>query len=367
MAASASFKALADATYAKPRVRFKFDDVNYSDYVLKIGQISRDTEVTAGNVNIDVVNTDQTFNILSSTPTKLGNYAQVELYFPGLSEYESLFKGTLEKAIFNTDGTVTLQCRDRMATMLEKPIGYGTAPVTFAATGPASLVWDILTNTNYGELNSGTTTGNPDIDYTSWTNWRTSMNSQSFKLAARSAGASIRELLQLIADLTNSLIWVNGDGKFDFQWSFYSNDRLFTRSNCLAISRDIEEESLANTVGAGYGYDTDTGFWAGLTSSSSVSSQDDYGKKAVYFENKTVWHATSTSASNFCTGYLALHDAPIEHIYLTSTLYGYTAYIGGDVRVTDSLLDISTASLRIEEIDGIDVNKGLIYLSGRLI
>ena len=55
-----------------------------------------------------------------------------------------------------------------------------------------------------------------DIDYTAWSTWKTACSTANLSLSGELKGETIREAMELIRDLTNSDISVNGSGLITF-------------------------------------------------------------------------------------------------------------------------------------------------------
>lgn len=367
--ASADFKTRCAAQSPSPRIRFQFDGTPYNDDLIRVAQIRRDDRCTSGTCNIVLQNIDQTWNIFRTSPTNLGlgKYVELELYFSDLAEYEPLFKGNVIKVKYNADATVTLHCRDRMYTMLEKRIGSGHSAADFTASAynPADLVWH-PTNpsvlTTYGELDTTNNNGNTDIDWDAHQAWKSSLSTDQYSIKAYFTGRTIRNALAEIADITNSSIWVNGHGKIDFAPPFnaHTGDRVFTRSNSI-IECEVETEEIMNKFTCGYDLDIDDydfSSWANTQDNTSIST---YGEVVLDQEGKNVWHADATSAGKFITDRKATYKDPIVRPIIESCLYGYLGYIGDSATVTEALIGFSSTTVRIEELD-MDILNGTVKL-----
>jgi len=285
-------------------------------------------------------------------------------------EHISLFTGTVEEASFK-EAEVTLRIRDKMLPMLEKELGYGQNPLNYYSTdyNPADLVWDILTN--YGGLDSIASSDNEDMDYDSWSQWKDDCDTLSFRLKARFTGHTIKTALSMIAELTNSYIWVDGDGKFHFKRPIppYAPGELidFNRSNCTQIDASLDKGNLINKTVCYYGYDPDSDDFTGSYTAEDVTSQSNYGVKEKVIENKVVWHSTSGSAKSYADRIVDKNKQPLEVLSITATMIGYLLQLGDDITITEELKDLNSNPARVEEIESIDLRTGLVKFKAREI
>lgn len=371
---TAGFLTKLQAQHNQPRIRFTYDGSNYDAYVLGISQLRRDAKLSTGIVTVRVANADQQWNNFISDLTDLGLVSAVKLYFLGDSEYLPLFSGKVEKVEYAGAETI-LSIRDRLAEMMEIPIGSGGSPVsTYYGTSvnPASLVWDILTNASYGNLDDTESTANTDIDYAAWSAWHTTYCAgQNFKVAARLTGQTIRTVLQEVAYLTSSEISINADGKLDFHPPYNTGTGMsFNASTAKPIDLSISKEDICNQIQFFFGYDPPNDSWDGTytdnTSNDASTSQSTYGVKRVTEEGKVVWHANQTSANNACEQVLNNWAWPVKEISISGMMKGYVCEIGDVITVTEPLKGLSNASVRIEEIPAIRIPDGTIDIVGRI-
>jgi len=340
------------------------------DFLMGISQVSRKANLTSGFASIKLSNTEKTWNIFLSDKTNLGETAQLNFYFHGDTELLPLFTGTIEEAQYRK-AEVTLKIRDKMLPMLEKRIGSGQGPVSYYAAdhNPADLVWDILTV--YGELDDTASTANTDIDYTSWEQWQTDCDTLSFVLRARFTGHYIKTALLKIAELTNTYIWVGGDGKFHFERPIppFPPGGLtnFTCSNCLKIDTSLSKDTLCNKAKCYYGYSPDTDTWAGSYTSEDSSSQTEYGLREDVNEDKVIWHQTEGSAKSYTDRVIDKNKTPFELIDVTSTMLGYLQQLGDTITITELLKGYNFSPARIIEISSFNLENGTMDFKAREI
>ncbi|RKY33172.1 MAG: hypothetical protein DRP74_00535 [Candidatus Omnitrophota bacterium] len=351
-----------------------FDDISLKrageDLLIGISQISRSTEITSGFASIELSNINKDWNIFLEDKTNLGKLGKLRLQFVGSDEYMDVFTGTVE-SVYHSGAKISLHIKDRMLPMLEKELGSGQSPMDYYSSdwNPADLVWDILVN--QGKLDPTTSIYNEDIDYSSWSQWKEDCDTLSFRLKARFTGHTIKTALSMIAELTNSYIWVDGDGKFHFKRPIppYAPGELidFNRSNCIQIDASLDKGNLINKAVCYYGYDPDSDDFTGSYTAEDATSQSNYGIKEKIIENKVVWHSTSGSAKSYADRVVDKNKQPLEVLSITATMVGYLLQLGDDITVTEDLKGLNTNPARVEEIESIDLRTGLVKFKAREI
>jgi len=196
----------------------------------------------------------------------LGKPCHLGFYFDGTLGYLYLMTGTVEEVSYN-GATITLSIRDKMAPMLENRIGSGQAPADYYTQrdpfNPATIVFNILTA--WGGLDSTFSTDNIDINFTSWQAWFDRCTAHSYEVRARFPGMTIQNALLRIGDLTNSFIWVDAEGFFQFTmfeppYVAGAGDETFDLDNSIDIDIDIDKSTVRNVMNIYYGHDPDANY-----------------------------------------------------------------------------------------------------------
>lgn len=350
-----------------PRIRFVLDDTIYDDLVLSVSSISQDAEITSGFVSIKLSNTDGSWSTYRGSDI-IGKSCRVGLYFLPITAIGLLylFTGTVEDVTFNR-AEVNLQLRDKMAPMLEKELGNGQAPVDYYSTwySPGDLVWHILTE--YGELTDLKDDTNPDINYSSWTTWDTDTNAKNYQLKARFTGDTIQSALSEIAYLTNSLIWVDGEGKIQFAMFSppYTGDEYFDHDNCIDIDLSVSRKDIINDVRVRYGFSVANDGWENSTNDIDSASITKHGRRQVVIESKTVWHYTLQSAVSFRDDFLDIWASASERIMMKTTMMGFLFGLGSALYVTEALKNLNNRSYWIDKVVSLDIYAGSVEFEGR--
>lgn len=196
----------------------------------------------------------------------MGIPARLGLRFAETAGVLYLLTGTVEEVSYS-GARVTLAIRDRMAPMLERRIGSGQDPVDYHSritqVSPALLAWELLTV--FGELDNTFNTDNVDIDHASWSAWSTLVDNHNYKVKARFPGTTIQNALLRIADMTNSFIWVSGEGKFKFAMfepphTADGSDETFDTDNCVNIDPAIDKSTIINVARIMFGHQPDKNY-----------------------------------------------------------------------------------------------------------
>lgn len=218
-----------------PERIFNYKGVAKSDYVNSYGSISRNAEsITAGNVSLQIINTDQSWNDILATPTShigVGLTAStIQIGYTGIG-FITLFTGELDDSNFSNIDSVGLTFRDKISNWTKIQIGssqsiadyYSAAGILVtdfsasttrnwsAGKNPADLIWSILTL--YGGLDSTESAANTDIDWTTFSEFRNMLSAINYKIQAKFQGENITSVLKDICEKTNSTIFSEMDGK----------------------------------------------------------------------------------------------------------------------------------------------------------
>lgn len=403
---SSWFRGQMEEQTLHPVRRFIYDDVIETVRVQDFGVIGRTSDaITSGGATLTLINTDQYWNKFRTDPSNLRREAKLQIglgfqgtiarsgiarsgitisnlialaagsttrtaaFICGWGEWLDLFIGWADDPEF--DGTLlTLPLRDKFANLLEIKVGSEESPVDYYSSSynPADLAWDLLVT--HGNLDSTATTDNTDIDYTSWATWKTACTAANLSLEAKPTGESIRELLELIRDLTNSYIHQGGDGLLRFsrftettvpgETYLFNRDR-FNKERGLKVKMDSEK--LLNSLEVYYDYDQGQETWAGSYIKANTISQSRYGTVPDTKDSTAVWHATLASATSYAEREVSVFAAPFEIASFETFLMGMTINIGDRIRITDTLYGYNETYFTVFKIENIDLNRGSVILT----
>jgi len=266
--------------------KFVYDATHETSKIQALGSISRmASKIVSGGTQVTLVNTAQYWNkflsdktnirqtatlqlgvgventiaragvaragitVANLTTLKTGSVVSSGIFVPGAGQWFDVLTGWGDDPLFQGSYT-TLAIRDKFAGLFEKTIGSQAAPVDFysIAHNPADLAWHILVD--YGGLDSTVSTANTDIDYTTWLSWWTDCDTVSLSLEARFNGQTVKQALQLVRDLSNSGIFVAGDGKLNFfrfkQAAAPSSPQHYTTRTMKDFSIRLDDSQILN-------------------------------------------------------------------------------------------------------------------------
>jgi len=269
--------------------KFTYDDLHETERVEGFGSVSRSSDaIVSGGTSLSLINTDKHWNKFLSDKSNLRREAKLQLAIgvpntparsgiarsgatlsnllsytciAGNQEWLDILTGWADDPEF-PEALVNLPIRDKFAGLLEKELGSEESPLDYysSAYNPADLTWSILTT--HGGLDSTASTANTDIDYTTWSTWKTACTTVNLSLKARFTGETIREALELIRGLTNSDIYTAGNGKIKFfrftQAAPPAESYLFNTDKFNNFSPKLDSSKILNYLQVFYALDIAT-------------------------------------------------------------------------------------------------------------
>lgn len=368
----ASWEAFLSAQLVKDAIiYFEHKGVNYSSYLADVATIKRSAELTSGIATCVLSNIGQIWNLFLDDKTEIGSLAEVGIKASpalGFTNRVELFTGKVDDVAY-IDAEATLRLRDKLVSTLEKRLGNGENPVEYLTPqNPADLAWELLVT--QGGLDNTASTANTDIDYTSWSSWKADCTTLKYSLKARFTGHYITSGLMMIADQTDSYVWMGGDGKFYFKRPippFAPGGTLpeYGRDDCLQIDASLTKENLINSYRVRYGWELDIQDWDGSYLAEDETSKSEYGTYPGVEEDKVVWHADLDSATEHGDRVVDKNKQPLTKIIITSTLKGIFLSLGDTILVTEVLKNFFPIYARVVNIENIDITKGLVRFACR--
>lgn len=354
--------------------RFIYNAVDRSSYPKNYGTITLDaTKIVSGKFSIDLINSDQLWSNMFLLPNlaNLRQTATVELglQVSGATEWVTFFTGILDEDHFIRD-YANCSIRDKMMLMLEKKVGSTEVPVDYwsgfhPGTGgynPADLVWDLLVT--HGQMSNIAGVANPDIDYALWQNWHTDLAAVSLEIVANLTGETIAHVLSKIAKLTNSVIFVRGDGKFVFFRYVPPLAVYLTFDDNNTHLQEVKHtfDYLVNDVFCEWGY-TPGGAWnvGGPENTFNNQSKTDYWEVITREEDIAIWHRTQASAKEFCNRQIDRYKDPLEVCYFESGVMGYLSEPGDLIYLTFNFFSYSAALFEVRRVD-FNLNTGKVRI-----
>lgn len=240
----------------------------YNEYVIQAPNITRGGTgmLSAGAVSIILDNTDDTWNIFRLDMDNLGQPCSIGINFVSIPGTTWFFHGTVEGCEYDLD-TVTLTLHDKFATALARTAGQGKGQAAALSAGATieageragDLLWTMLTNSSWGDLDDTADEGNKDIDYGSYLEWFDATDAKTYLFRGRFPGITLQNGLSVLAELTNSLFWVDNTGRINFTLFDPNADvpvsNTLTEAKCYDMKLPIVRPDVINTVIVYYGYD----------------------------------------------------------------------------------------------------------------
>lgn len=352
------------------RVRFNFDGGGFDTFIDGISNLSRDGNLSTGEVLVTVMNTAGQWNTFITTEGELKKSGDIQIYFDGDAENMPLFNGEVVRATgIDEEMKMTLLIRDRFAAALDAPLGSANdlKDYTDAARTPADLVWKILTEE--AGFNAGITQANPDIDFDKFGNWQatTSTNNLSFK--ALFYGNSIRSAIREILRMSQSFGWITNEGKIAFKEMFneeITGDDTWTKEHIISNTPDVDVDFIMNDLKIYYNWSTFTGEFETFHNAVDATSQGFYGTHEHTENTPIVWHNDLASAQGGALWLDHLYDGKRVFTSVKVPWYGFRTQIGDVIDLTDADWGYSTDLFKVHAIEGIDLDDHTITVKGLL-
>jgi len=197
------------------------------------------------------------------------------------------------------------------------------------------------------------------------------MDGVGFSMEAEYKKKTIRSILLEIVELTNSAVFIEGDGKISFSIWLGNQDietlESYTEDNFLGQPKiKMNRTSVLNKYVVSYDYNVAAGTWAGSITEQDATSESDYGTRLSTHASTSTWHASSTSATAFAERALDFTKDPEEEVELEFNAKAFQLQIGDGITLTHSLLGWSAQPCLIEDLRLNSMN-GTVSAKGRLV
>ena len=302
---------------------------NKSSYVDSYGSISRNAEsITAGNVTLQIVNTDQTWNdILANPQNHIGvglADSTIQLGYTAIG-FITLFTGKLDNSDFSDIDSVGLSFRDTISDFTKKQVGSSQSPADYHSSAsytvftnadwssgrnPADVIWHLLTY--WGGLDSTESTANTDIDWTTFSEFKNILSAIGYLVQGKFQGQTLANALKEICDKTNSTVFSEMDNKIYCRYWLGSDTasiQTYTSAKWFDLPKiSMDKLAIKNRYEVYYGFTFPqiiTGIATGATSTTLVKAAA--GWTADAYKNMYVHITAGTGAGQ--TRMIASNDA----------------------------------------------------------
>ena len=256
-------------------------------------------------------------------------------------EYIPVFKGYLKQITFNKE-KAKFKFKDKMWELGERKIGDSENPVTFTSVIPSDIAWALVTC--YAPYNGSKDNNNPDINFVKFEEWSSVFSADSVLMSARYEGMKVNQALANLARMTESAIWVEGDGKLNFQrFSTASSlDITFTADDLKELSIDLNDTKLINKQFIAANYSVNSDYFLINVYDESSTSVNSFGLREDYMEDSSIWFVNSASALTIAQRRTIVYGAPPRKFDLSTMLGGVYRQIAETIRIDDTFFGITS-------------------------
>jgi len=340
------FQVQLENVASEPVRQFTIGTSDYSDRVTRWPRIKRTVnDLRSLKVSVPLDNTDGHFNGFYSNVYTIPNTATLQLGFNHATsgdELVTLYTGYLKNVGYKQE-ICEVEFVDNLYDFEKRKVGASDAPVSLAAQIPSDIAWTLCTC--YGGKSSLESTNNPDIDYTSFQAWAAVLSSDSVECAAHYDGVKVIEALKSLAEVTDSGIYVEGDGKINFfsYGEVSSLDKTFVNTAYQDLEIDVESQRLVNKAFCFFNYSVASDYFQSTVYAVHTDSISSYGQHEEVYKDDTIWHTTSVDATVHAEKRVTLYSEPPRRFGVNLDLYGMRQKIGETIRLVDSFYSITSA------------------------
>lgn len=340
---------------------FTIGGSDYSSRVMRWPSFNRTAkEIIASRATITLDNADGAMNLFHERLWTFPDTCSVKWGYNHVTsgaEYLTLFSGDIKEVEYS-DKECKIHLRDRLWSLTEKKCGDSDLVVTFSHQIPSDIAWTLCTC--YGELSTIQSTANPHIDWTSFQGWAAIFSADSVLMSARYDGVKVSEAIRRLADMTDSAIWQDGDGKIYFkQYTEPSSlDFVITRDEQINLQIKIDGLFLVNKAWVYGNYAPDSDYWQINAFAIDTTGVNTYGLHEYIYKDDICWFVNSVSALNLATRKVRQYRYPPKKFIVECPVVGLHRQLGETVRLVEPFYNISsTTGWRFDEIE-INVDEG---------
>jgi len=355
------FQQQLETRSSEPKRVFTIGTSDYSERVNRWPKFKRTAnEIKSIKIDVPLTNADGHFNMFHEQTYSMVQTCTLQIGFTHPTsgdELITIFTGHLKNVKYSKKDCI-LRLRDRMWDFAQRKVGDSDAHVDIGSTIPSDIAWTLCTC--YGGLSNVASTSNPDIEYDDFLAWAEQFSADSVLMTANYQGMKITKGLTKLAAMTDSAIWIEGDGKLRFK-RFSEADSLditFTHDEYTHLQIDVESLRVVNKQYVGINYAVESDYWQHTILDQNTSSVNTFGAHENILRDESVWYVDSGAAINLAQRKTMLLEHPPKKFELGASLFGLNRQIGETIRLVDSFYNITSASgWRFVEID-FNMDKG---------
>jgi hypothetical protein len=343
---------------SEPVRKLTIGSSDYSDFVSRWPKIKWTVnDLKAVNPSITLYNQDGALNNFYNNTYLITTSADIQFGFTHPTsgdELITLWQGWLKRVNYRR-GNCIVSFEDKIRTLGERTVGDSKTPVTYATDIPSDIADSLVQS--HGQLDFAT-----NIDSSDFFIWADVFSRDTVQGAARYEGVKVRDAITRLAKMTDSAVWIAGDGKIHFKRfeAVSSNDITLTDNEVNFVDINLDDTRLINKQWVYGDYKQESNFYNIIVNHVSTSSVNTYGVREDIMRDETFWFADSASAFNMASRKTVLfHDVP-KKFNLQTNLIGLQLEIGDTIRFVDDFFSITSADAwRITEYN-LNIDKGVI-------
>jgi len=279
-------------------------------------------------------------------------------------EYANIYTGDLTNIKYR-DRLATVTTKDKLWRLTDSIIGTNETPVSFTNIIPTDIAWDIMTC--YGGMDTVQSDSNVDIDYDSFLAWSSIFSSDNIDMSAYYDGDKILTALSDLAEATRSTIWINEDGKFEFDRfggiTVASETFTILEREQLDFEVDVTAKDAVNNYGVNYNWDVESSYFVNIDYSVNSDSVSNIGELSENLEIESIWYTNQTNASLIGQREVFLYGKPPKVWQAATGLVGADKTLSQLSRLVNSFYGVTSADVwRVTE-QQIDLGSGRVDLT----
>ena len=275
-------------------------------------------------------------------------------------ELIDLYTGEISDVSY-TKSTCKIKARDKLWEFAQKTVSdptcidYEDAHIQIPPSSQyliSDIAWTLCTC--YGALDSTADSSNTDIDYVAFSKWAEQFSSAHiYAKTDYRPGTKVIKALTELTELSDSAIWIEGDGKLNFKKFFDvgSEGLAFTDDEITKLVINVKMDRLINRQWVYFDYAVESEYWQSGIVDTSSTSVNTFGLREGVLKKETVWYVDSVSARNLAARKIALKSWPSRKFTFISGMHGIYMQVGDTGRLVSDFYDLTSgAGFAIEQI-----------------